>query len=149
MLTEGGPQVLEFNARFGDPEAQVVLPRLESDLVALMLAAARGSLGSMPGLRWKPDAAVAVVVASGGYPGDYTTGHPITGLSQMPAGVIVFHAGTRFDAGRGLVTSGGRVLTVVGVGKSVEVARDRALAGAGRVRFSGAYFRPDIALEAI
>jgi phosphoribosylamine--glycine ligase len=149
MLTEGGPQVLEFNARFGDPEAQVVLPRLESDLVALMLAAARGSLGSMPDLRWKPDAAVAVVVASGGYPGDYTTGHPITGLSQMPAGVIVFHAGTRFDAGRGLVTSGGRVLTVVGVGKSVEVARDRALAGAGRVRFSGAYFRPDIALEAI
>jgi phosphoribosylamine---glycine ligase len=149
MLTEGGPQVLEFNARFGDPEAQVVLPRLESDLVALMLAAARGGLGSTPDLRWKSDATVGIVVASAGYPDDYVTGHQISGLTQMPAGVIVFHAGTRFEPGRGLVTAGGRVLTVVGSGPSVEAARENALAGAGRVRFSGAYFRSDIALEAI
>jgi phosphoribosylamine--glycine ligase len=149
MLTGTGFQVLEFNARFGDPEAQVVLPRLDSDLVALMLSAARGSLESTPDLAWKREAAVGVVVASGGYPGDHRTGLPIAGLTNMPPGVIVFHAGTRYEPGRGLVTSGGRVLTVVALGRSVAEAREAALSGAGRVRFPGAYFRPDIALEAI
>ena len=148
MLTGAGFKVLEFNARFGDPEAQVVLPRLESDLVAVMLAAARGSLASSPDLRWTQEAAVGIVVASGGYPGDYNTGLPIAGLTEMPAGVIVFHGGTRYEAGRGLVTSGGRVLTAVALGKTVAAAREQALAGAGRVRFAGAYFRPDIAMEA-
>ena len=149
MLTAEGFKVLEFNARFGDPEAQVVLPRLESDLVPLMLSAARGSLASSPDLRWKAESAVGVVVASGGYPGEYRSGYPIEGLTQMPEGVIVFHAGTRYEPGRGLVTSGGRVLTVVALRDSVPAAREAALAGAGRVRFPGAYFRPDIAMETV
>ena len=149
MLTAEGFKVLEFNARFGDPEAQVVLPRLESDLVPLMLSAARGSLASSPDLRWKAESAVGVVVASGGYPGEYRSGYPIEGLTQMPEGVIVFHAGTRYEPGRGLVTSGGRVLTVVALRDSARAAREAALAGAGRVRFPGAYFRPDIAMETV
>jgi phosphoribosylamine--glycine ligase len=149
MLTPDGVKALEFNARFGDPEAQVVLPRLESDLVPLLLTAARGSLESTPEPRWREEAAVGVVVAAGGYPDDYETGLRIEGLTSMPAGVIVFHAGTRYVAGEGLITAGGRVLTVVGVASSVAEAREKALAGAGRVRFPGAYFRSDIALEAV
>jgi phosphoribosylamine--glycine ligase len=149
MLTAQGVRALEFNARFGDPEAQVVLPRLESDLVPVLLAAARGSLDDIPEPRWREEAAVGVVVASGGYPDDYETGFRIEGLTNIPEGVLVFHAGTRYLAGEGLITSGGRVVTVVGVGSGVAAAREKALAGAGRVRFPGAYFRSDIALEAV
>ncbi len=148
MLTAGGPRVLEFNARFGDPEAQVVLPRLQSDLVALMLACARGELASQPDPRWTDRSAVGIVVASGGYPDSYETGFPIDGLGTIPPGVLVFHAGTRYVPGRGLLTSGGRVVTAVGIGASVPEARLAALSGAVRVRFSGAYFRSDIAQEA-
>ena len=148
MLTEAGVRVIEFNARFGDPEAQVVLPRLQSDMVALMLAAAKGDLEHHPELRWSNRAAVGVVVASGGYPDGYETGFPIEGLTTIPPGVMIFHAGTRFVPGRGLVTSGGRVVTAVGMGDSVAEARLNALAGAVRVRFPGAYFRSDIAQEA-
>jgi phosphoribosylamine---glycine ligase len=148
MMTRDGLRVIEFNARFGDPEAQVVLPRLESDAVALMLTAARGDLSSQPPLRWSSRTAVGVVVASGGYPDAYETGLPITGLAAIPPGVLVFHAGTRFVAGRGLVTSGGRVVTSVGLGADAAEARVNALAGAVRVRFAGAYFRSDIAQEA-
>lgn len=148
MLTDRGPMTLEFNARFGDPEAQVVLPRLESDLVALMLAAARGSLADHPDLRWTARASVGVVVASAGYPDAPQTGAQLDGLGAIPPGVLIFHAGTRFVPGRGLVTSGGRVVTAVALGADVAEARRAALAGAVRVRFSGAYFRPDIALEA-
>ncbi|HEX6547316.1 MAG TPA: phosphoribosylamine--glycine ligase, partial [Candidatus Dormibacteraeota bacterium] len=149
MLTPGGPRTLEFNARFGDPEAQVVLPRLESDLVALMLAAARGEgdLASQPPPRWSRRAAVGIVVASGGYPDGHETGFEIEGLATIPPGVLIFHAGTRYLPGRGLVTSGGRVVTAVGQGASVDEARLAALSGAVRVRFSGAYFRSDIAQE--
>ena len=149
MLTADGIKVIEFNARFGDPEAQVVLPRLESDMVALMLAAAKGELEDHPDLRWSRRAAVGVVVASGGYPEAYPTGLTIEGLSTIPPGVMIFHAGTRFLPGRGLVTSGGRVVTSVGLGDSVAEARLNALAGAVRVRFPGAYFRSDIAQEAV
>jgi phosphoribosylamine--glycine ligase len=149
MLTHEGVQALEFNARFGDPEAQVVLTRLGSDLVALMLAAARGSLASHPTLQWSPKAAVAIVVASGGYPDSYETGFPVEGLTTIPAGVMVFHAGTRYLPVQGLVTSGGRVLTTVGLGDTVADARLAALSGAVRVRFTGAYFRRDIAQEAV
>jgi phosphoribosylamine--glycine ligase len=149
MLTPAGVRVLEFNARFGDPETQVLLPRLESDLVPLLLACARGSLDAAPDLAWKRQAAVGVVVASGGYPDEYRTGMRIEGLTDMPAGVIVFHAGTRYAPGEGLVTAGGRVLTVVGTGESVSDAREKAVAGAARVRFPGAYFRTDIAQEAV
>jgi phosphoribosylamine--glycine ligase len=149
MLTAAGLRVIEFNARFGDPEAQVVLPRLKSDLVDLMLRAAQGDLGEQPVLEWDSRAAVGVVVASGGYPDEYRTGLPIVGLTSLPAGVMIFHAGTRFGGRDGLVTSGGRVLTSVGLGQSVDEARLIALSGAVRVRFPGAYFRSDIALEAV
>ena len=148
MLTNGGLRVIEFNARFGDPEAQVILPRLQSDAVSLMLTAARGDLSSLPPLHWSPRSAVGVVVASPGYPEAYETGFPITGLATIPAGTLIFHAGTRFQAGRGLVTSGGRVVTAVGLGADAHEARLSALAGAVRVRFPGAYFRSDIAQEA-
>jgi phosphoribosylamine--glycine ligase len=149
MITPAGVRVLEFNARFGDPEAQAVLPRLRSDLVALMLSAARGSLAGHPALDWSSEAAVAIVVASGGYPNSYETGFQVEGLTTIPPGVMVFHAGTRYLPVKGLVTSGGRVLTTVGLGGTVEEARLAALSGAVRVRFSGAYYRKDIAQEAV
>jgi phosphoribosylamine--glycine ligase len=150
MLTDGGVRTLEFNARFGDPEAQVVLPRLESDFVALALAAAKGGLAAHPPLRWSPRACVAVVVASGGYPDEAAmkTGYQIRGLSEMPKGVLIFHAGTRFEAGHGLVTDGGRVVTAAALGDTVAEARATALAGARQVRFEGAFYRSDIAQEA-
>jgi phosphoribosylamine--glycine ligase len=149
MLTPDGPRVLEFNARFGDPETQVVLPRLSSDLVPLLLAAALGELPERPLVEWSDRPAVGVVVASGGYPESYETGFDLEGLSTVPDGVLVFHAGTRMIPGRGLVTSGGRVLTMVGLEADLEAARMAALAGAVRVRFRGAFFRKDIAQEAI
>lgn len=149
MLTAEGPHVIEFNARFGDPEAQVLLPRLESDLVALMLACARGDLAAAPEIRLGSRTAVGIVVASGGYPDRYETGLAIEGLARIPPGVMVFHAGTRYLPGAGLVTSGGRVVTCVGLGDGAAEARDSALAGAGQVRFPGAYHRTDIAQEAV
>jgi phosphoribosylamine--glycine ligase len=149
MLTPDGPRVLEFNARFGDPETQVMLPRLTSDLVPLLLAAALGDLPDRPRVEWSDRPAVGMVVASGGYPGSYGTGFDVMGLGTVPAGVLVFHAGTRLVPGRGLVTSGGRVLTTVGMGADVEQARLAALSGAVRVRFPGAFFRKDIAQDAI
>jgi len=150
MRTPEGPRVLEFNARFGDPEAQVVLPRLQSDFVALALAAARGGLAAHPDLRWSERACVGVVVASGQYPDDAAMklGLKIGGLAEMPSGVLIFHAGTRFEPGVGLVTDGGRVVTSVGLGDTVADARRTALAGARKVRFEGAFYRSDIAQEA-
>jgi phosphoribosylamine--glycine ligase len=148
MLTKEGPRVLEFNARFGDPETQVVLPRMESDLVALMLAAATGRLHEHPRLEWSELPAVGVVVASGGYPDSYQTGFEIEGLASIPVGAMIFHAGTRIADGH-VITSGGRVLTSVGMGATVADARLNALAGAVRVRFPGAFFRKDIAQEAV
>jgi phosphoribosylamine--glycine ligase len=151
MLTPSGIRTLEFNARFGDPEAQVVLPRLESDFVALALAAAKGTLASIPDPKWDPRPAVGVVVASANYPDEalIKTGFQIRGLAEMPRGVQVFHAGTRFEPGRGLVTDGGRVVTSVALGDTVAEAREKALAGARQVRFQGAFYRSDIAQEAI
>jgi phosphoribosylamine--glycine ligase len=151
MLTAKGIRVIEFNARFGDPEAQVVLPRLESDLVALALSAAKGTLADFPDLKWSARAAVGVVIASGGYPDEVAMklGVPITGVASVPPGSLMFHAGTKYESGRGLVTDGGRVFTAVGLGDSVREARDRALAGARQVRFDGAFFRSDIAEEAV
>jgi phosphoribosylamine--glycine ligase len=148
MLTPDGPRVLEFNARFGDPETQVVLPRLTSDLVPLLLAAALGDLPDRPRVAWSERPAVGVVVASGGYPESYQTGFEVEGLRAVPDGVLVFHAGTRLVPGRGLITSGGRVLTMVGMGSTLDEARMAALSGAVRVRFPGAFFRKDIAQEA-
>jgi phosphoribosylamine--glycine ligase len=150
MLTPSGIKTLEFNARFGDPEAQVVLPRLQSDFVALALAAAKGGLADFPDPRWSPQACVGVVVASPNYPDDAAviTGLKIRGLAEMPRGVLIFHAGTRFQPGTGLVTDGGRVATSVALGDTVAQARETALAGARQVRFDGAFFRSDIAGEA-
>jgi phosphoribosylamine--glycine ligase len=151
MLTTDGIRTLEFNARFGDPEAQVVLPRLQTDFIAMALAAAKGTLADFPDLRWSPQACVGVVVASANYPDDAAveTGLPIRGMAEMPPGVLIFHAGTRFEPGKGLVTDGGRVVTSVALGDTVAHARDKALAGARQVRFEGAFFRSDIAGEAV
>jgi len=151
MLTAAGIRTIEFNARFGDPEAQVVLPRLQTDFVAMALAAAKGTLANFPDLRWSPQACVGVVVASAHYPDDAAmkTGFQIRGLAEMPPGVLIFHAGTRFEAGRGLVTDGGRVVTSVALGDTVAQAREKALSGARQVRFQGAFFRADIAEEAV
>ncbi|MHB8926159.1 MAG: phosphoribosylamine--glycine ligase [Bacillota bacterium] len=144
MLTAGGPKVLEFNARFGDPETQVLLPRLRCDLVPLLLAAARGSLA---GLRAEVsrDAAACVVMASSGYPGPYEKGLPITGLEEAAAaGATVFHAGTARDASGRLVTAGGRVLGVTAVGSDLAAAAARAYAAVERISFRGAHYRRDI-----
>ena len=147
MLTPDGIRVLEFNARFGDPEAQVVLPRLRSDCVRLLLEAARGDLSVVDPPDWDPRPCVGVVLASGGYPDSYETGFPIDGLAHVNPGVLVFHAGTRYVPGRGLVTSGGRVLTFVALGDTVADARAAVLGTIGRVRFQGAFHRQDIGLE--
>jgi phosphoribosylamine--glycine ligase len=151
MLTDDGVKTLEFNARFGDPEAQVVLPRLQSDFVALALAAAKGGIAGHPDLKWSPQACVGIVVASGGYPDEAAmkVGQRIGGLATMPPGALIFHAGTRFEPGVGLVTDGGRVVTSVALADTVAGARETALAGARRVRFEGAFFRSDIAEEAV
>ncbi|MTV26724.1 phosphoribosylamine--glycine ligase [Nitriliruptoraceae bacterium ZYF776] len=144
--TATGPQLLEFNARFGDPETQVILPKLASDLGDLLHASAVGRVGDVE-VAWHDDATVTVVLASGGYPGTYTTGVPIHGLDAAGAlpGVQVFHAGTgRSDDGT-TVTAGGRVLNVTARGASVAEARARAYEAADRVRFDGLHRREDIA----
>jgi phosphoribosylamine---glycine ligase len=150
MLTKSGIRTIEFNARFGDPEAQVVLPRLETDLVALALASSKGTLATFPDLRWSPRASVAIVVASANYPDDAAMklGLQIRGLAEIPRGALIFHAGTKFEPAKGLVTDGGRVVTSVALGDTVGEAREKALAGARQVRFPGAFFRSDIAMEA-
>jgi phosphoribosylamine--glycine ligase len=151
MLTRSGLRAIEFNARFGDPEAQVVLPRLETDLVALALASSKGTLAGFPDLRWNSRVSVGIVVASANYPDDAAVkvGYPIRGLAEIPRGALVFHAATRFEPGKGLVTDGGRVVTSVALADTVAEAREKALAGARQVRFQGAFFRSDIAEEAV
>ena len=142
MVNSEGVRVLEFNVRFGDPEAQALIPRLETDLVDIMLAVNNGTLDGR-GIEWSDDACVGVVMASGGYPGKYETGLPITGLDDLDEDILVFHAGTARK--EGIVTSGGRVLTVVGRGANVEEARARAYANVPRVHFEGCHYRTDIA----
>jgi phosphoribosylamine--glycine ligase len=146
MVTASGPKVIEFNCRFGDPEAQVILPLLESDLLEVLRAAANGKLDPQS-LRWSDDILCGVVVASGGYPGTYSTGHPISGLDAVPDDVLVFHAGTRRREDGAVVTSGGRVLTVVGRGADRAAAKERAHAGAATITFEGARYRRDIGDE--
>ena len=148
MVTADGPKVVEFNARFGDPETQVVLPLLDSDLVAIMCACADGTLADVP-IRWKEGAAVCVVLASGGYPGHYDKGQEIHGLADAEAmGALVFHAGTAMKDGE-LVTNGGRVLGVVGRGTDISSAVDSAYAAATKISFKDAYYRKDIAHRAL
>jgi len=146
MLTAEGPKVLEFNARFGDPEAQPVLSLLETDLVEIIEAVLAGRLEQME-ILWKKGAAVCVVLASAGYPGAYQKGKVIHGLADMPPGIKVFHAGTA-RRGDEIVTDGGRVLGVTAVAGSISEAVDEAYAAAERVYFDGIQFRRDIAYRA-
>ena len=148
MLTQNGPQVLEFNCRFGDPETQALLPRLESDLLELLLAVANG--GELPAeAQWRKGAAVGVVMASRGYPASSSKGDVITGLEKVAGreAVEVFHAATALSD-KGLVTSGGRVLTVTGLGDTFAQARARAYEAVAEIDFEGAQHRSDIALRA-
>lgn len=149
MLTKDGPRVLEFNARFGDPETQVYLPRLENDLVELLEASVNGTLAQVE-LKWSAMASVCVVMASGGYPGSYAKGKPISGLDAAAAlpNTKVFHAGTTLAGGQ-VVTNGGRVLGVTAWAASLRAARDAAYAAVERIRFEGAHFRRDIANKAL
>jgi phosphoribosylamine--glycine ligase len=142
MIQDGAPKVLEFNVRFGDPEAQVVLPRMESDLVAIMEACIDGRLADCD-IRWKPDAAVTVVLASGGYPESYRKGYAITGIDDVE-GCEVFHAGTAIKDGK-LVTAGGRVLCVTGLAPTREEARRKVYAQIDKIQFKDCFHRDDIA----
>jgi len=145
VLTTDGPKAIEFNARFGDPETQVVLPTLTGDLCAYLTAVADGTLGETPEPAHAGHA-VGVVLASDGYPGSHATGFPIHGLGDVTGGdVLVFHAGTTRSENGATVTSGGRVLTVVGLGPDMRTAHDRAYAAAGAITFEGRWFRTDIA----
>jgi phosphoribosylamine--glycine ligase len=149
MLTKSGPKILEFNARFGDPETQVYLTRLENDLVELLDASASGTLAKHE-LKWKPEASVCVIMASGGYPGNYPKGKVIIGLdaaNKLP-GTKVFHAGTALKDGR-IVTNGGRVLGVTALGRDLKTAQAAAYAAVEAIHFEGAHFRRDIAAKAI
>jgi phosphoribosylamine--glycine ligase len=147
MVTPDGPKVLEFNCRFGDPETQVLLPRLASDLLEVLVACASGDL-SAADIRWSTDAVVGVVVASGGYPDEYATGFPIAGLASLDDDILVFHAGTQLGEGGQIVTSGGRVLTVVASAPSLAEARAKAYRNVQRLHFTRAYYRRDIAAPA-
>lgn len=149
MLTPEGPKVLEFNARFGDPETQVILPRLESDLVEVMMAVAEGRPESIS-LQWSSKWAVCVVLASAGYPGHYDKGKVILGINEAESreGIIVFHAGTAFNSDDELVSSGGRVLNVVGLGNSFEEARERVYEACELINFEGKQYRSDIGKRA-
>ncbi|MEU0118539.1 phosphoribosylamine--glycine ligase [Streptomyces bobili] len=150
-ITGRGVRVIEFNARFGDPETQVVLARLKTPLAGLLMAAATGNLADLPPLRWSDEAAVTVVVASHNYPGTPRTGDPITGLAEVAAEdaphAYVLHAGTRRD-GDSVVSAGGRVLSVTATGENLTQARERAYEAVGRIGLDGSRYRTDIAAKA-
>jgi phosphoribosylamine--glycine ligase len=150
MLTASGPKLIEYNVRFGDPETQVLLPRLKSDLLPALRAARDGVLGGFD-LRWHDEAAVCVVLAAAGYPGEPLKGTEIRGLAEAAAGdpaVTVFHAGTRCDGGR-ILADGGRVLDVVALGRDVAEARSRAYAAVDRIDWPEGFCRRDIGWRAI
>jgi phosphoribosylamine--glycine ligase len=143
IMTTKGPMVLEYNARFGDPETQVVLPRLKTDLVDIMLAVIDGSLGKIK-VEWDNDPCVGVVMASGGYPGDYGTGFPITVSGSIEKNINIFYAGAKRLDGA-IVTDGGRVLTITATGTTIREARDRVYSNIKHVSFEGCHYRKDIA----
>jgi phosphoribosylamine--glycine ligase len=149
MITPDGPKVLEFNCRFGDPETQAVLPRLDGDLVPLLEACVNGTLNDGM-VRWRPEPCVCVVMAAGGYPDAYEKGKAIQGLEEVSAleNTIVFHAGTRMEGGK-IVTSGGRVLGVTALGEDMESAVSGAYLAVSRIRFDRAHYRADIAARAL
>lgn len=149
MITpEGKPKTIEFNCRFGDPETQVVLPRLKSDLAELFLATAEGRLAEVPALEWSEDASVCVVLAAGGYPGSYRKGDVIEGLDTVTESTV-FHAGTARDAEGRIVTNGGRLLGVTAVGATIDEARRKAYTDVDRIRYEGKQYRTDIGKKAL
>ena len=147
MLTRSGPKVLEFNARFGDPETEVLMPRLRTDLLDICDAVAHRRLAEEP-VEWDDRATVGVMMVSPGYPGDYPKGAPITGIDDVDEDVQVFMAGAARDGAGRLVTAGGRVLCVVAAGATVAEARERAYDNVTRIHFEGAHYRTDIAARA-
>ena len=149
VLTKEGPKVLEFNARFGDPETQAVLPRLETDLIEILLAVVEGNLSKV-NIKWKDKATVCVILASGGYPGKYQKGKVIYGFEKLEnkKDIIVFHAGTKLQEGK-IVTAGGRVLGVTAWDKTISKAKERAYKGVKEIYFEDMYYRKDIAAKAI
>jgi phosphoribosylamine--glycine ligase len=144
IVTNRVPKVIEFNARLGDPEAQVVLPRLQTDLVDIMLASINNELDKIK-IEFSQDACVGVVIASGGYPGKYQTGFPIGGLEDVDKDIMLFHAGTRINPEGDILTSGGRILTVTATGKDLKEAREKVYKNIPRIKFEGCYYRKDIA----
>lgn len=142
IVTADGPKVMEFNCRFGDPETQAMLPRLDTDLVDIMLAVIDSNLKKIK-IHWRDDACVGVILASGGYPGKYATGFPITGLDTVDDDVMVFHAGTKANDGA-ICTDGGRVLTVTALGRNIAEARDKVYRNISRISFNGCHYRHDI-----
>jgi phosphoribosylamine--glycine ligase len=148
MITADGPKVLEFNARFGDPETQAILPRLQTDLVDILLAIVDNKLSQMT-VEWNNDACVGVVMASGGYPGNYKTGFPITGLDKLNEEIMVFHAGTKLGDNSQVYTDGGRVLTVTATGKTMAEARAKVYRNLPRIHFEGCHYRQDIAAREV
>jgi phosphoribosylamine--glycine ligase len=149
ILTEDGPKVLEYNVRFGDPECQPLMTRLDADLAAIMLACVNGRLPDVP-VAWKPDTSVCVVMAAKGYPGAYAKGMTIGGIAaaETDPAVTVFQAGTKL-AGDRLVTSGGRVLGVTALGDNLSQARERAYAAVEKIHFDGAVYRRDIGAKGL
>ena len=149
VLTKEGPKVLEFNARFGDPETQAVLPRLETDLIEILLAVVEGNLSKV-NIKWKDKAAVCVILASGGYPGKYQKGKVIYGFEKLEnkKDIIVFHAGTKLQEGK-IVTAGGRVLGVTAWDDTISKAKDKAYKGVEKIYFENMYYRKDIASKAL
>ncbi|MBP9854764.1 MAG: phosphoribosylamine--glycine ligase [Candidatus Omnitrophica bacterium] len=148
MITKEGPQVLEYNVRFGDPEAQAVLPRLKNDIVPILLASCEERLNEFE-LDWEKKACVSVVICSGGYPGEYKTGFEITGLDKVKEeeGVVVFHAGTKLEGGK-ITTNGGRVLAVTALGRNLQTAIDLAYKAVELIKFESCFFRRDIGAKA-
>jgi phosphoribosylamine--glycine ligase len=151
MLTRDGPRVLEFNARFGDPETQVLVPRLDGDWAELLHACAAGRLDRIAAPRWRAEPAVCVVMTAAGDPGEHATGRPIRGLDEAAAleGVEVFHAATARSAGGEFLTAGGRVLGVTACARELGAARERAYAAVGRIHWDGEHHRRDIALDGV
>jgi phosphoribosylamine--glycine ligase len=148
MIVDGEPVVLEFNARFGDPETQVILPLLKTDLVDILMAVLQGTLDQLE-IEWSPEASVGVVMASGGYPGRYETGYPVRGIDSVDKDVLVFHAGTKSGSDRVIYTDGGRVLAVVGAGRDMAEAREKVYRNVSNIHFEGCYYRKDIALREV
>ena len=145
MMTPEGPKVIEFNARLGDPETQVVLPRLASDLVDIAQAVISHKLDELK-INWHQEACVGVVLASGGYPGNYQVGYPVSGLDNLDKDVMAFHAGTKLSADGKVLTAGGRVLSIVARGETLAIAREKVYSNISRINFTGMHYRKDIAL---